>query len=210
MVTYHSRVPALEQPKPDPIPRNRFLGFTAGRIDTDGFLIGWDRGSIRLLVFQPGTTSAERLKVAVYSWLAHHTANFMVATMIAWILLFRPLNALPVDLVSRLMIIGAAGIGLVLALTGIAWAFARRTLATSHGIVCRARTFRLSEPRGGRIYETKIVAGDKELFEEYSAQLRSLEARELSPMDHEREWAQIYNDLEAITASATAPKDAAA
>lgn len=203
MVTYHSRIPAPEQPKPAPILRNRFLGFTAGRLDTDGFRIGWDRGSIRLLVFQPGTTSAERFKVAVYAWLAYHTGNFMVATAIAWVLLFRPMDALPLGMIWRLLIIGAAGIGLVLALTGVAWAFARRTLATAHGIVCRARTDRLPEPHDRRIYETRIVAGDKGLFDEYSARLSTLEAAELSPVDYEREWAHIYNDLASTTAGRT-------
>lgn len=201
MVTYHSRIPAPQRPKPDPVLRERFLGFTAGRLDKDGILIGWERGTIRLLVFQPGTTSAERLKVAVYCWLRYHTGNAWLVIAIFSVVLFGPVTALPVGLIWRLLITGAAGLSATLALTGIAWVLARRTLATAHGIACVARTERLAEPRGRRIYETRIVAGDKELFEEYSTRLAALEAAELSPVEYEREWTLIYNDLAAITTS---------
>lgn len=66
-----------------------------------------------------------------------------------------------------------------------AWLLARPTLTDAHGIRVRARGTK-SGPR---------FSGDMGLLEQYADRLSALESADLSPVDHEAEWARIYDDL---------------
>jgi hypothetical protein len=173
MVTYHNRVPRPAEP---------IAAFRSGRIDFDILMAQAGSTTVRLLIFRPGTTTAERVKVSVYSWLVAR-GMWPVVTIIAAV--FTP------EFIRSGGLGWCIGFGVFVtaALVVAAWLLARPTLADAHGIRVGVRASR----RGPQ------VSGDMDLLEEYANRLIALESADLSPVDHEAEWARLYDDLSTIT-----------
>lgn len=170
MVTFHNR---------DPRPARPRESFRSGRIDVDRISAQtFGSATIQLLVFRPGTTTTERIKVGVYCQLVVNKLWAFVA-MHAVLPTPAPIRA------GGIWWSLAFGAFVTAAIVAGVWLLARPTLADAHGIRVRAR----GTKRGPQF------SGDMGLLEQYADRLNALESADLNPVDHEAEWARIYDDL---------------
>lgn len=171
MVAFHNRVP---RPAPS------ISAFRSGRVDVDFVRAQAGSTTIQLLVFRPGATTAERVKVGVYCWFVNRGV-WPIITMLALVLAPPPARA-----GGLLWWTGFAAFVTVV-LVGGAWLLARPTLADAHGIRVGVR----ASKRG------PLISGDLSLLEEYANRLGALERAGLHPVEYEIEWSRIYDDLAA-------------
>jgi len=168
MVTFHNRAP-----------RRPVESLRSGRIDIDRISAQtFGSTTIQLLVFRPGTTTAERIKVGIY-------CQFVVNKMWMLVGVFAVLlTPAPIFAAGIWWALGFGGF-VTAAIVAGAWLLARPTLTDAHGIRVRARGTK-SGPQ---------FSGDMGLLEQYADRLSALESADLNPVDHEAEWARIYHDL---------------
>ncbi len=162
-----------------------------GRLDYPVFSSQqFGRGVIRLVVFRPGLTVSERRWANLWCSIVHREY---------WILALVPLGLLslwalsPLPIWARPLIAGIAAI----ALMGPLWWKTRKTLAGARGVQIRVEASRGSSPR---------ISGDIALLEEATNRLLALEADQLTPVQYETRWGEIYDWL----GSFRAPKSAEA
>lgn len=172
MVTFHGE---------NRIPRGPSLtsAYRAGRIDFDMVMAQAGSTTVQLLVFQPGTSTAERVKVGIYSWIVTRKL-FVLIGLFAGIFAPQPFRA--GGLWWMVGFGAAAAAGAVL----LSWYLAWPTLAAAHGIRVGVRA-----ARHGAEYSREQFA----LLEEYAKRLDALEAADLTLVEHEAQWALIYDDL---------------
>lgn len=206
MVTFHSRLPGTD-PTPERLPLQN-MSFKAGRVDINWLRTRWDRGPVQLLVFHPGTTEAERIKVAIYAWLRFR-GNAGIITFLAWAALLFTLNPMPMDFFAKGLIVALGGIAIAGIVLLLSWWAAAPTLATAQGILCQARIFERRLDNGRFAWVPDISAGDKELLELYARRLQVLDDSNYNEADFNALWEQIYQDLAAVTAMDVAPRGAA-
>ncbi|ODU06756.1 MAG: hypothetical protein ABS81_03845 [Pseudonocardia sp. SCN 72-86] len=170
MVTFHNRDPRPSRPKES---------FRSGRIDFDRISAQtFGSATIQLLVFRPGTTATERAKVGVYCQLVVNKLWMFVAVLAVL------LPPAPIRAGGIWWSLGFGAFVTAAIVTG-AWLLARPTLTNAHGIRVRVR----GTKSGPRFF------GDMGLLEQYADRLSALESADLSPVDHEAEWARAYDDL---------------
>lgn len=155
--------------------------YRAGRIDFDMVMAQAGSTTVQLLVFQPGTSTAERVKVGIYSWIVTRKM-FLFIALIAGIFTPQPFRA------GGLWWMVGFGAAVAAAAVLLSWHLARPTLAAAHGIRVRVR-----ETKYGARYSVQQFA----LLEEYGNRLAVLDAADLTPVEHEAQWARIYEDLAA-------------
>lgn len=156
--------------------------YRAGRIDFDMVMAQLGSSTVQLLVFQPGTTTAERVKVGIYSWIVTRKL-FVLIGFFAGIFAPEPFRAGGLWWMVGFGVAVAAGAAL------LSWSLARPTRAAAHGIRVGVRA-----TKNGAEYSGEQFA----LLEEYANRLAALDAADLDPVEHEAQWARIYNDLSAI------------
>lgn len=156
--------------------------YRAGRIDFDIVMAQAGRTTVQLLVFQPGTSTAERVKVGIYSWIVTRKL-FVLIGLFAGIFAPQPFRA------GGLWWMVGFGVAVAAAAALLSWHLARPTLAAAHGIRVGVRA-----GKNGAEYSGEQFA----LLEEYANRLAALDAADLDPVEHEAQWTRIYNDLSAI------------
>lgn len=156
--------------------------YRAGRIDFDMVMAQAGNTTVQLLVFQPGTSTAERVKVGVYSWIVTRKL-FVLIGIFAGIFAPEPFRA------GGLWWMVGFGAAAAAAAALLSWHLARPTLTAAHGIRVSVRATR----NGVQYSETQLA-----LLEEYAKRLDVLEAADLTPVEHEARWARIYEDLAGI------------
>lgn len=179
MVTFHgeSRIPRGPSPT---------AAYRAGRVDFDMVMAQAGSTTVQLLVFQPGTSTAERVKVGIYSWIVTRKL-FVLIGLFGGIFAPQPFRAGGLWWMVGFGAVAAAGAAL------LSWNLARPTLAATHGIRVHVRAV-----KHGAEYSREQLA----LLEQYANRLAALDAADLTPVEHEAQWARIYNDLSTLTRQA--------
>lgn len=167
----------------DSRPARKSTRFRTGRLDVDSVLAPtFGIASIQLLVFRPGTTATERAKVSIYCWLVTRKMWFLLAVFT--VLLAPP--AIRAEGLWWSLMFGALATATLVA---VAWLLARPTLLEAHQFLVTAR--------GSR--QGSLFFGDLGMLERYTEQLAAIESADLSPVDHEMEWARIYDEISDAT-----------
>lgn len=169
MVTFHSRVPRPVGPT---------MSFRSGRVDFNPFMVEFGSVTIRLLIFRPGTTAAERARVGVYSSLVAR-GLWMPVVIFAMLLTPEPIRSW-----GFWWCIGFGAV-VTAAIVAATWLLARPTLTGARGIRITARASK----------HGPLISGDMGLLEEYVSRLGSLESAGLDPVEYEAWWARIYDDI---------------
>lgn len=173
MVTFHNRrIPSGP---------SLFSEYRAGRIDFDMVMAQMGSTTVQLLVFRPGTSTAARVKVGFYSWIVTRKVYVFIGFFAA-ILAPYPFRA------GGLWWMVGFGVAAAAVAALLSWHLARPTLAAAHGIRVGVRASK---------HGTQYAESHFALLEEYANRLDELEAADLTPVEHEAQWALIYDDLAA-------------
>lgn len=137
------------------------------------------RGVIRLIVFRPGLTASERRWANLWCSLVHRELWLLAVLPLALLSLWA-LSPLPIWV--RILIAGVATAALMAPL----WWKTRKTLAAARGVQIRVEARRGDSPR---------IDGDIALLEEATNHLLALDAEQLTPVQYETRWGEIYEWL---------------
>ncbi|WP_299091673.1 DUF6611 family protein [uncultured Microbacterium sp.] len=173
MVRYYSNAPRRR----DPWRVKRW-----GRVDYPAFSAAQlGQGTMRLIIFRPGTTAAARRWADAWAWLIYRELGlgFLPIGIIATLSLPRE-----IPVAARAGIVAAV----LLAATVFLWAKARPALSEARGVRIHGRA--------GKRGQEATITGDIALFEQANAKLDELdEQTDLTPVEYEAHWAAIYDWL---------------
>lgn len=154
-----------------------------GRVDYPAFSAPQlGQGTIRLIIFRPGTTAAARRWADAWAWLVYREfgLGFLAIGLFATLSLPRE-----IPFALRAGIVAAA----LLAATVTLWAKARPALADARGVRIYGRA--------GKRGQEPTITGDMALFEQAMAKLDELDDQtDLTPVEYEARWAAIYDWLD--------------